>query len=311
MKTTSKLITLLADLEERRGHPVLLCVMDINNDVLPILNTYLHTHQPIEYLDVVLSTSGGTITAALRIGRLLRAYVQNLTIFVPDVALSAGTLICLCANEIVFGTLATLSPIDPQNVKDNDSASNGPLQISSEDIRIFRHMAKDWFGITREEDYIQVLALVTQRFFPTVLSTLYRSEQMVHHMGQELLSYQLIDTPPSVRQTIVEQLISGYYAHTYPISCTEAQSLGLKARDADVEEKRLLWEIAQLCDELVTTNMADRRRNTLGLITSTDFSAQMVRKDAIPMSSDPDDIAAWLEKIEPTWEIDTEPHLAR
>jgi hypothetical protein len=62
-----------------------------------------------------LLSSGGSIEPAYRISKVCRAYSANkFVVCVPRYAKSAATLISLGADEIHFGALGQLGPIDPQ-----------------------------------------------------------------------------------------------------------------------------------------------------------------------------------------------------
>lgn len=64
---------------------------------------------------LVLVTLGGHIDAAYRIVRYLREnYEEKVTVLVPGLCKSAGTLICVVAQELVIGESGELGPLDVQ-----------------------------------------------------------------------------------------------------------------------------------------------------------------------------------------------------
>lgn len=65
-------------------------------------------------LDLILHTPGGSPEAAASIVRYLRQKFDNIRVFVPLAAMSAGTMVTLAADEIVMGKHSQLGPIDPQ-----------------------------------------------------------------------------------------------------------------------------------------------------------------------------------------------------
>lgn len=213
-------------------------------DVTPLYEC-LRQLGPSDQLDLVLYTSGGYANAARRIALLLHEYTQRLNILVPYKARSAGTLLCLSAHQLVLGPLAELGPLDPHITMSGDGPAGAPPSISSEDIRAFRSMAEDWFGLDSEAHRMQVFALLSQRVFPTTLSSFYRSDQQVHAFGEELLRYQLADADDATRRALVERLVSGFHAHDHIITRGEAQRLGLRVVAASAEEEVALWELWQ------------------------------------------------------------------
>lgn len=66
-------------------------------------------------LDLLLHTPGGRISTAGSIVTYLRAVFGNdIRVFVPQIAMSAGTMIALAAKEIIMGKQSNIGPIDPQ-----------------------------------------------------------------------------------------------------------------------------------------------------------------------------------------------------
>lgn len=66
-------------------------------------------------LDLILHTPGGDFAATESLVDYLRSiFGTNIRAFVPQIAMSAGTMICLSCKEIVMGKHSSLGPIDPQ-----------------------------------------------------------------------------------------------------------------------------------------------------------------------------------------------------
>ncbi len=301
----------LAELQALRGKPVVVYSSTINNDTVRILYECLRQMGPTQRLDLVLSTAGGVVTIARRLALLLHEFTQCLTILVPYQARSAGTLLCLSANELVLGPMSELSPIDAHIGSAKAPLPDVPSMISAEDIRAFQQMAEDWFGVNREKDRLQVLALIAQRIFPTSLSSFYRSDRLVRQAAHELLRYQLSDTEDSVRQRIVDQLVGGYNAHDHVITRIDAQTLGLRVRFTSLQEEILLWDLSKMIQQqfLAYHGQSDEEGIT-GLIMSADFCARQVQRWV-----DAPGIQVWQVEesgSQPqkmpyiSWEIDTE-----
>lgn len=66
-------------------------------------------------LDLMLHTPGGDLAATESLVRYLRAmFGTNIRAIVPQLAMSAGTMIACACNEILMGLHSSLGPIDPQ-----------------------------------------------------------------------------------------------------------------------------------------------------------------------------------------------------
>lgn len=267
----------LGELQALRGAPVMVYSATINADAVRIVYECLRRVGPTPRLDLVLSTSGGLVTTARQLALLLREFTSHLTILVPEQVRSAGTLLCLSANELVLGPMAALGPIDAHIGSAGSPPPDAPGTISAEDIRVFRQMAEDWFGITREEDRLQVLALLSQRVFPTSLSSFYRSDKLIRRSAYDLLCYQLPNVEEDVRQQIVNQLVSGYDGHDHIITRVEAQRLGLRVHFPSVQEEALLWELSRAMRQQFLKHTAQPgEEGIVGLIMSQHFCARQV-----------------------------------
>ena len=66
------------------------------------------------HLDLILHSPGGSPEAAEGIVSYLRSRFQHIRVIVPELAMSAATMISCAANEILMGKHSFLGPIDPQ-----------------------------------------------------------------------------------------------------------------------------------------------------------------------------------------------------
>ena len=66
-------------------------------------------------LDLILHTPGGVVEATESIGDYLRGiFGTNIEVFVPQMAMSAGTMLSCAAKTIHMGKQSSIGPIDPQ-----------------------------------------------------------------------------------------------------------------------------------------------------------------------------------------------------
>lgn len=67
---------------------------------------------------VILDTPGGIVEVVQRMVNTIRFNYHDVTVIVPDRAMSAGTIFALSANRIMMDYFSCLGPIDPQIEKD-------------------------------------------------------------------------------------------------------------------------------------------------------------------------------------------------
>lgn len=65
-------------------------------------------------LDLILHSPGGSAEATEQIVAYIRSKFDSVRVFVPQAAMSAATLMCCAADEVVMGHHSSLGPIDPQ-----------------------------------------------------------------------------------------------------------------------------------------------------------------------------------------------------
>jgi hypothetical protein len=245
----------LSDLCKLRGNPTVVYVGLIDHDAASQIYRVLLGAGRLPRLDLVLVTRGGVASAAWRLALLLHELTDHLTVLVPHRAWSAGTLVCLSAHELIFGPMAELSPLDPLIGAAGDRSAPGeprrgeaagPSVVSAEDVRAFRDVAREWFGV--DDDPVgrsQVLTLLSQRVSPLSLGTFLRADRFVRHVAGELLAFHTPDAGD--RAALVDSLVRGYHSHDHAITRRQARALGLNVTDAGAEEESLLWDIAQWC----------------------------------------------------------------
>jgi hypothetical protein len=75
----------------------------------------IHNMDRSKGLDLILHTPGGEIAATESLVDYLRAmFGTNIRAIVPQLAMSAGTMIALACDSIIMGKHSSLGPIDPQ-----------------------------------------------------------------------------------------------------------------------------------------------------------------------------------------------------
>jgi len=195
-------------------------------------------------IDIILHTPGGLVLAAEQIGRALRDHAARVTVFVPHYAMSGGTLIALAADEIVMDPHGVLGPVDPQ-------LGNHPA------VSVLAAVERK--PIERVNDETLILANQAQKAIAQVRAVVV-----------ELASRRL---PAEQAETLAATLTGGTWTHDYPITVTEARSLGFAV---STEMPRVIYDLMQLYPQ------AGRRRP------SVDYVPLPYRTPAKPLPHDPE-----------------------
>ena len=151
----------------------------IGPDVDDIFVEHLDELWPARKISVVLYTTGGNTATAWRLINLLRTFCDELEIMVLVKALSAGTLMCLGANQIVMSKQSTLGPIDPSvnNPMNPQVPGTNPLQrapVSVEAVQGYLDVAKE-LGVNDSNSLATVLTHLSSQIHPLVLGQIFRA----------------------------------------------------------------------------------------------------------------------------------------
>ncbi|HHW14768.1 MAG TPA: hypothetical protein GXX28_07520 [Firmicutes bacterium] len=161
----------------------------------------IHLTDPQVPIDLVLHTPGGLVLAALQIACAIKKHPGKVTAFVPHYAMSGGTLIALAADENVMDEHAVLGPVDPQ-LGEYPAASL---------VKVVQQKP-----IAEIDDRTLILADVAQKALDQLQKSV--TELLADHLEREKA------------EELARVLAEGRWTHDYPLTATEARSLGLPVR---------------------------------------------------------------------------------
>lgn len=200
-------------------------------------------------LDLFLYTRGGATDAVWPLVSLLREHCERLTVIVPFRAHSAGTLLCLGADEIIMTEFAELSPIDPTTGNQFNPLDPANPQvrfgISVEDVTAYFELAKEHTGITQGGYKLDVLKELTAKVHPLALGNVQRVYMMIRSLARKLLALHMNEKKNKQRiDRIIKALTVEFYSHVHAISRSEAISLlGDWVRKETKQEEPVIWEL--------------------------------------------------------------------
>jgi len=240
-------LRLYANLEGYRGKPLIVYVTStranavgqIAQDVIPELINQLHSLPATEDLDFLVISNGGDGTVAWRIVSLIREQVKKFSILIPHAAFSAATLIALGADEIVMHPYGNLGPTDPQ-IHNPKKA----IQFGAEDVQAFLRFAREKVGLTDQEPLRDLFLKFGEEVGFTSIGVAARSSQLSLTMGEKMLQHHMKDEKAQTKaKAISEALNSKYFHHGYPVSRSEAGTIGLPIAKPDRKLEDLMWAI--------------------------------------------------------------------
>lgn len=187
-----------------------------------------------------LVTYGGNPDAGFRIGRALQHhYKGNVTIYIPNICKSAGTLTVIAAKKIIMHNQGELGPLDIQLRKDDElGVSNSGLDIfktleTLEDranLAFSKYLRSIRFGqglstkmsaemATKLVDAI--IKPIAEQIDPMKIGEHQRANDIAYEYGKRLA-----ETSMSLKDnTSLEKLIRGYPTHGFVIDRKEARTI--------------------------------------------------------------------------------------
>lgn len=86
----------------------------INDKDMNAFMEVVHKLDKSKGLDLILHTPGGSIEATEQIVNYLHSCFNDIKVIIPQMAMSAGSIISVSCNEIIMGKQSCLGPFDPQ-----------------------------------------------------------------------------------------------------------------------------------------------------------------------------------------------------
>lgn len=223
---------------------------------------YVSENQKNDTVMLVLCTPGGSPDAAYKMGRYLQTRYDHFRLLIPGFCKSAGTLLAIAAEELVFSPYGELGPLDIQMAKtDNIAGLESGLNISEAFLTLEKR-AKETFhdlvaeitsasgGIvsfhTASHSASEIVAAlygpIFSRIDPEEVGSRARAMRIGEDYGQRLAS-KFQNLKPSALGLISQS----YSSHGFVIDMEEASGLFNRVRAVNEQEKKLIDVLGRDC----------------------------------------------------------------
>ena len=174
-------------------------------------------------LDLVLHTPGGSITAAESLVYYLQQkFGTNIRVIIPQMAMSAGTMIACSASEIIMGHQSCIGPFDP--LLNNVSA-----------FAVFDEFNRAAQQIRAEPHTIPLWQALLSRYPPAFLEQCEKAIELANSIVPKWLKEGMLsDLSPELLEIQVDKIMSNLNnpsqtkEHSRHIHFDKAKELGLK-----------------------------------------------------------------------------------
>lgn len=196
-------------------------------------------------LDLILHTPGGQIAAAESLVCYLKAlFGTDIRVFVPQIAMSAGTMIALSSKEIVMGKQSNLGPIDPQFGGMSCAGIIEEFDDACRDVKATPEMARVWGPII-------------SKYHPTFIGDCKKAitwaDTIVNKWLTENMFHAYVDADARAKK-VVDELSShnATYSHSRHIHIDELTALGLNIVPLEGLDDRTIDDCKDLQDCVLT-----------------------------------------------------------
>ena len=189
-------------------------------------------------LDLILHTPGGDIAATESlVDYLYSMFGKDIRVIVPQISMSAGTMIAFASKEIVMGKHSNLGPIDPQLGGLACQAVLDEFQQAKDDIKANPHSAALW-------------QVIISKYHPTLLLACKQAIDWSKKMVFEWLKNNMCNGDEAKVKTIIETFgdHSIQKSHARHISKKECEDAGLVISELEADQ--------DLQDAVLTTHHA-------------------------------------------------------
>lgn len=204
---------------------------------------------------LIIATFGGSAHAAYKLASTLRQLYGKITVFVPSLCKSAGTLVCLAADELVMSLEGELGPLDVQVLQQDSRRYRSGLDqvaaFSELEDHTLRAFAKyfSFFsskeGLKMKTDLAAKTAaalagMTMEQLFcqidPRMVGEIAREMQIAARYGDRIAT-------DNVRQQAIDVLVKYFPSHRFVIDYREASLLFSRVRKPTSEENQYVKDI--------------------------------------------------------------------
>lgn len=180
-------------------------------------------------LDLILHTPGGAVSATEAIINYLRScFGTDICAFIPQMAMSGGTMIACACKEIYMGRQSSIGPTDPQIA---GAPASGIVEEFQDAIR----------DVSENPASAPIWAQIIGKYPPAYIGESMKALQVSQNILSESLSLNMLADKPNLVPTVVNQLTSHTESgmHDRHFNSDKARKMGLKVINLETAQNGL------------------------------------------------------------------------
>jgi len=176
-------------------------------------------------LYLLVNTVGGSLASSFTIAMAIRRTFGDITVFVPHIAASGGTLMALVGDTIRMGPMSQLGPLDPQVPYGGSYVSANSMLAAQFDLE--RRLAGK---------SMQDISLVERQLLESLDGVLMEEHARALDAGEAYLNrvLRMAGYEDSERDSLCEWMLFRLPSHDFVIQADLAKYIGIKVASANV-----------------------------------------------------------------------------
>lgn len=185
-------------------------------------------------LYLLVNSLGGYTSSAFKIAMGVRKSFDDITVFVPHIAASGGTMLALTGNRIRMGMMSQLSPVDVQVLhKGHQISVNSPLRAET--------IVGKRIAMRSDEELSYLEKRLAESFDPAILVEFKNTVDMGKLYLDKILT--AVGYGDEQRASMIQHLIFGLPTHGFVIQADLAEEVGMKVESSKVNPEE--WDMMQ------------------------------------------------------------------
>jgi len=197
-----------------------------------VINHIKETVPESKELILLLNSPGGWVHSSYKIAKLFAESFDSITVCIPHMAASGGTLVALTGKKIIMGPLSHLSPIDIQL-----NYQGFPVSVNNMTRSLIR--LSEYFSTKRAEEAPYPWKALADKLDPIIFEELDGIGQTMRIYATEILEKSKFEKGKIPE--LVDILTVGCPNHTFVINYERAKQYGLPVEKSS--EHKELWAL--------------------------------------------------------------------
>ena len=221
---------------------------EINDEDINSIVSVMDELPAADGLDIILHTPGGIISSTERLVEILRTvFGHNIRAFIPQIAMSGGTLIAFACKEIYMAKFASIGPIDPQIFIPNVG------YVSA--ISLIEEFDRAFTEIKNDNDKILIWNPILDKYNPSTIINCGKAIELTKNLSVDyLMSGVLSDEDEDISATKSEKItkelienVKSHDTHISPYYCKNQLSLDIKILEDEPDMFNTIMAIHNSC----------------------------------------------------------------